>query len=93
MCWATSPASEFVPKADTNTTCPGFITTCRDRGRREREDLLIRRVHEQLERKGPQPPLEPEQALRSISVPAEVYCAVGRVGAARGRSNQPGIRA
>ena len=34
------------------------------------EDLLIRRIHEQLERKGPQPPLEPEHALRSISVPA-----------------------
>jgi putative membrane-bound dehydrogenase-like protein len=34
------------------------------------EDLLIRRIHEQLERKGPEPPLEPEQALRSISVPA-----------------------
>jgi putative membrane-bound dehydrogenase-like protein len=34
------------------------------------EDLLIRRVRELLERKGPQPPLTPEQALQSISVPA-----------------------
>ena len=34
------------------------------------EDLLIRRVRELLERKGPQPPLEPVQALHSISVPA-----------------------
>jgi putative membrane-bound dehydrogenase-like protein len=34
------------------------------------EDLLIRRIRELLERKGPQPPLTPEQALHSISVPA-----------------------
>jgi putative membrane-bound dehydrogenase-like protein len=34
------------------------------------EELLIRRVRELLERKGPQPPLTPEQALHSISVPA-----------------------
>jgi putative membrane-bound dehydrogenase-like protein len=34
------------------------------------EELLIRRIHELLERRGPQPPLEPDQALRSISVPA-----------------------
>jgi putative membrane-bound dehydrogenase-like protein len=34
------------------------------------EDLLVRRVHELLKRRGPQPPLEPEEALHSISVPA-----------------------
>ena len=34
------------------------------------EDLLIRRVHELLEHNGPQPPLAPDEALQSISVPA-----------------------
>jgi putative membrane-bound dehydrogenase-like protein len=35
------------------------------------EDLLIRRVHELLKHSGPQPPLEPDATLRSISVPDE----------------------
>jgi putative membrane-bound dehydrogenase-like protein len=33
------------------------------------EDLLIRRIHELLARKTPQPPLEPDEARQSISVP------------------------
>lgn len=33
------------------------------------EDLLVRRVHELLQQSGPQPPLEPKDALQSISVP------------------------
>jgi hypothetical protein len=35
------------------------------------EELLIRRIHELLKRTGPEPPLDPKQALESISVPAE----------------------
>jgi putative membrane-bound dehydrogenase-like protein len=34
------------------------------------EDLLVRRVHEQLQHDAPQPPLAPDEALHSISVPA-----------------------
>ncbi|HEX2475179.1 MAG TPA: neutral/alkaline non-lysosomal ceramidase N-terminal domain-containing protein [Lacipirellulaceae bacterium] len=34
------------------------------------EDLLIRRVHEQLKNNAPQPPLAPDEGLQSISVPS-----------------------